>query len=193
MPDYNFTQRIFDGHDFGELESRKRVCVIATSKGLPILNLDIIRPVLKPIRHKVQDFLLPIADDSDKWREMAHVKARDHMKHLGYKNCLYRGEETKMVTLPASYASPKAGSPMIAHPHIDELQRQITAEEHMELRDLPAKLKETMLGILDGSNSVVTTRGSSSACHRLLGNGVSKQIWTSVGAYLGLYFADTVS
>ena len=188
FPDYNFTQSVVDGHQFNELESRKRVCVIATSKGLPAFDIGFIKSLYtdepKPT---VGDYLKPIASDSPVWREMAHVKARDEMKHLGYRNCLYYGHEEKMVTLPASYGPPKAGVPMIAHPTNKDLQRQVQVDEHGGLRALPDRLMSVVLDVWKGRHAMVSKRGSASAAHRLLGNGVSKKIWESIGNALGLY------
>tara|TARA_R110000765_G_scaffold61578_7_gene119208 strand:+ start:22 stop:894 length:873 start_codon:yes stop_codon:yes gene_type:complete len=191
FPDYNFSQSVVDGHNFNELESRKRVCVIATSKGLPTFNMDsVVSMYANEDKPKVSDYLKPIASDSPAWREMAHVKARDDMPHLGYRNCLYYGDETKMVTLPASYGPPKAGVPMIAHPTDLDLQRQVQVDEHGELRALPAQLLSVVLDVWKGRHPMVSKRGSATAAHRLLGNGVSKKIWTSIGNAFGLYLND---
>jgi DNA (cytosine-5)-methyltransferase 1 len=190
FPDYNFTQQVFNGHDYGELEARKRVCIIAVSKGLPPFDLSVVKPVMKVDNVHVRDFLTPVAEDSTVWREMAHVKARDSMTHVGYKNCLYHGNETKMVTIPASYA-PKAGTPMIAHPTDSNLQRQIQVDEHIRLREMPDRLTDTLLKVWKGDHPMISKRGSAAACHRMLGNGVSRKIWTAIGFYLGLNFVNT--
>lgn len=186
MPDYQFEEKVFDGHDFGDLESRKRVCVIASSKGLslnPISAMEIKRNAEH--RPKVSDYLLPIEPSSHLYKEMAHVKKRDAMKHLGYKNNLYYGHENEMVTIPATYASPKAGTPMIAHPTDHNLQRQITVEEHLLLRGIPKGMADNIISVKNGEHPLVSKRGSVSACHRMLGNGVSKNVFTAIGAFLG--------
>jgi DNA (cytosine-5)-methyltransferase 1 len=190
FPDYHFTQEVFSGQDYGELESRKRVCIVAVSKGLPSFDLSMVNPVVKDSQSRVQDFLVDVPLNSDVWSEMHHVKARDNMKHLGYKNCLYFGNETKMVTLPASYACTKAGSPMIAHPIQPNLQRKLLVEEHVKLRELPGTLADVILSVKNGTHSLVSKRGNGSACHRMLGNGVSRRVWTAVGYYLGLHFSS---
>ncbi|MAD79227.1 MAG: hypothetical protein CMJ50_00070 [Planctomycetaceae bacterium] len=194
MPDYNFTQRVFDGHDYNELESRKRVAIIAVSKGLPAMDLSDIPSQFnnEPVR-TVNDILEPMPLDAACWDEMAHVKARDNMKHLGYRNCLYFGDETKMVTIPASYGPRKAGTPMIAHPETPELQRQVMPNEHANLRELPGTLKSQVMKVWKGTHPLVSKRGSFSAANRLLGNGVSRRIWTSMGAALGLHLLSAAT
>lgn len=188
MPGYNFEHKVFDGHDFGDLESRKRVCVVATSKGLnvtPISEMDVFGKENIKTKPKVSDYLDNIEPSSPLYREMAHVRKRDDMKHLGYKNNLYYGHETEMVTIPATYSSPKAGTPMIAHPTDPKLQRQLTVEEHLRLRGIPKEMSDNIMRVKEGKHPLVSTRGNVSACHRMLGNGVSKKVFTSIGSFLG--------
>jgi DNA (cytosine-5)-methyltransferase 1 len=189
LPGYRFETRVFNGHDFGELESRKRVAVIAVSAGLPEVAID--RLVPNACAPKViNDILDPIADNSPLWREMAHVKARDNNKNVGYRNCLYTGEESTMTTLTASYASPKAGTPMISHPTNPLLQRQLTPNEHANVRQLPPEMQAMIGDIVDGTHPLVVKTGSKAAAHRLLGNSVSTYIWTQVGEHLGRYLRE---
>ena len=117
---------------------------------------------------------------------MEHVKKRDSMPNVGYRNCVYFGNETSMTTIPASYGPPKAGTPMIAHPTIPSLQRQVQPNEHANLRQLPASLKDVVVSVWKGVHPLVSSRGSASAAHRLLGNGVSRKVWTSLGSALGI-------
>lgn len=186
LPDYQFEQRVMDGHDYNEIESRKRVAIVATTKGLPALKLDNVPSLFNdaPVR-TLRDIQDDIPLDAPCWREMQHVKARDNMAHLGYRNALYFGDETTMTTLPASYGPPKAGVPMFAHPINDKLQRQVMPNEHAALRELPDGLKKCINDVWNGIHALVSKRGSFSAAHRLCGNGVSKRIWQSVGASLG--------
>ena len=190
FPDYNFSQRVFNGHDFNELESRKRVCIVATSKGLPEFDLSTVESKFSHLpQRKVSDILSSdILEDSPLYRVMEHVKKRDTMTNIGYKNHLYTGDETAMVTLPASYSSPKAGTPMIMHPIDPSLQRQVQPDEHANLRELPQSLFNAVMDVWKGSNPLVRRSGSFSAAHRLLGNGVSKRVWQSIGEHLGWYF-----
>lgn len=186
FPDYQFSEQIMDGHDFNELESRKRICIVATSNGLPAFDFATVRPLFNhEPKPQVQDYLTPQPLDAACWRTMAHVKARDNMPHLGYRNMLYYGHETEMVTLPASYGNPKAGTPMIAHPENADLQRLIQPNEHASLRHLPGSLQEIIMDVWKGRHPLVPESGSASRAHRLCGNGVSKNIWQSIGAALG--------
>ena len=187
MKGYRFEEAIFNAHDFGEIEARKRTCVVAISDGLPELNLGAISPGEDVKHNKLSEFLEDIPSDSKLWREMEHVKKKALDPNLNYKNMLYHGEENLIATLTATYAAPKAGSPMIAHPFIDGLQRQITALEHALIRRLPSRMLIAVMYIVNGATPVVSARGSSTIAHRLLGNGVSKKLWLAIGKYIGKY------
>lgn len=118
---------------------------------------------------------------------MEHVRRKDSELSHNYKNCLYQGHEQKIAALTASYANPKAGTPMIAHPENPALQRQVTVLEHGWIRALPAQLLEGVMTVVNGTHPLVSTQGSVSAGHRLLGNGVSAEIWRWVGGALGAW------
>ena len=190
MPDYRFQELILDGHDYQELESRKRTCVVALSQSLPDIDANTLVSLYadepKPV---LRDFLEPIGLDDPAWSKMEHVKARDAMAHIGYRNCLYNGSETAITTVPASYTR-KAGTPMIQHPSIPELQRQVMPDEHANLRRLPASLKDAVIRVWLGFNNMVSANGNTTLAQRMLGNGVSRRVWTSVGAWIGDYLKD---
>lgn len=186
LPGYTFKTQRFDGHDFGEMESRKRVCVVATSEGLTPLDPSAVTNQFadEPSR-TLTDIVSPGPTSAFNWEEMAHVKARDAMPHLGYRNCAYRGDEDKIVTLPASYACTKAGSPMLLHPDNPDLQRKFLPEEHARLRDFPSRMMCALRQFWEGRHPLSSPRGNMSKAHRLCGNGVSRRIWQSLGLEMG--------
>lgn len=189
MKGYRFEEIILNAHDFGEIEARKRACVIAVSEGLPELNLSELLNNLGQIKNRscFSDYQEDIPLDSPLWRKMEHIKRKDKETGHNYRNMLYTGSETLIATLTASYAAPKAGTPMIAHPINTELQRQVTTLEHARIRRLPDRLIDQVMAISSGSSPMVSKRGSKSLAHRMLGNGVSKLAWNSIGAFLGNY------
>jgi DNA (cytosine-5)-methyltransferase 1 len=67
------------------------------------------------------------------------------------------------------------------------LQRFIEAHEHARIRKVPEKLASLMSDIAEGRHQLVSKKGSKSAVHRLLGNGVSENVWQSIGTFLGRY------
>lgn len=189
MPDYRFAESIMQGHAFGELENRKRCAIVATSQNLPSFDFATVTPISHPAL-TLGDIMEQIPDSSPLYREMAHVRRRDDMPHLGYRNCLYGPEATRITTATATYASAKAGAPMIKHPIDPMKQRQLTGKEHANLRDLPLALHQAVCDVESGKHPMVSSRGSKEACHRLCGNGVSRWIWESMGLAIARYFGE---
>jgi len=188
MTGYRFEEVILNAHEFGEIEARKRACVIAVSEGLPALNLEAIKPSDTVENNILSEFMDDVPLDSPLWRTMEHVKQKELNPRLNYKNMLYKGHETLIAALTATYNSPKAGSPMIAHPVDTSLQRQLTVREHAKIRRLPKTMYDQVISLSDGSHSMTSIRGSKSAAHRVLGNGVSKYLWNAVGDFMGQFF-----
>jgi DNA (cytosine-5)-methyltransferase 1 len=187
MPGYRFEETMLNAHDYGELEARKRTCVLAISEGLPEINLtDLIAPK-NVVRKPLSSILRPVADDSPLWRKMEHIKRKVSDPKLNFKNTLYTGVETLISTVTATYAAPKVGTPMIAHPTDPDLQRQLMVEEHGDLRDLPESMRQEIMSVESGDHPMVSSRGSKTKAHRLLGNGVSGKVWNAVGEFIGNY------
>ncbi|WP_137297198.1 DNA cytosine methyltransferase [Psychromonas sp. SP041] len=192
MKGYRFEECVFNGHEFGELEARRRVCVVAISDGLGEVNLSSVSPGDEVQHNILGDFLDPVPLDSELWREMAHVKKKVLDPNLNYKNMLYNGTEKLIATITATYSSPKVGSPMIAHPTVDGLQRQIKSIEHARIRLLPDRMFVAVKKIINGDTPMVSAKGSSSAANRLLGNGVSKKLWQAIGCHLGSFLKKEI-
>lgn len=192
MPGYRFESVIVNGHEYGEIEARKRACIVAVSNGLPELNLSNLKPPANPKRNILSDFMENIPANSPLFRTMDHLKRKDADPSLNFKNKVYTGSESLIATLTAGYAAPRAGSPMIAHPTNPEKQRQVTEKEHGLIRRLPRSLFDQVMMIADGSSPLVNKTGSKAAAHRLLGNGVSKFVWDAVGEFLGGYFNQCI-
>ena len=190
---YRFEQVILDSHDFGEIESRRRACVIAVSEGLPSLGLVDLKPPVVHSRPILSDYMEAVPEDSPLWREFAHLIRKDKDTRTNYRNTLYSGCASKIGTLIASSASAKAGSPMIRHPTNPNLQRQVTELEHARIRDLPKGVFDQVMAVANGTHQLVSKRGSKTAVHRLCGNGVSKKVWQKVGQFLGRYLTNDVS
>lgn len=186
--DYHFTEMLLDGKMFGELESRKRLCVIGISSGLHAFAFPALPAVTEA--PQLREFLEPMPVDHSAWKTMLHVRKKDLETNHCYRNCLYTGEERTMIALTASYAHPKAGSPMIAHPTDPSLQRQITVAEHGKIRAIPEPLMSAVMTVVNGQHPLVSAKGSKTAGHRLLGNGVSPKMWNWVGESLGQWLLE---
>jgi len=188
MKGYRLSTANFNAHDFGEIEGRKRACVVLVSEGLPEFDISQLKAPASPERPLFGDYLDDIPADSDKFRYIDHLHRKTADKSVNYANTVHAPDATKIATITASYAA-KAGAPFVAHPTDPMLQRFIEPHEHARIRKIPAALAALMSDIAEGRHQLVTKRGSKSAVHRLLGNGVSEKVWQSIGDFLGQYFA----
>lgn len=181
---YSFETTELKGSDFGGIEIRNRFALFAVSKGLRGLF-----PSLKNISSMCYPNTVPfkaikdeVCEQSPLWKEYNHVKKRNDMKHLGFRNVLVDDEALSMPALIASSA-PKAGSPFIPHPTDNSLQRQVSVKEHTLIRKFPSKLANAIIalgeGLLPGQS-----RTNKAAAHRLCGNSVSPGPWETLMTYM---------
>jgi DNA (cytosine-5)-methyltransferase 1 len=186
MKGYRLSTANFNAHDFGEIEGRRRACVVLVSEGLPDFDISQLTAPASPQRPLFGDYLDDIPGTSEKFRHFAHLHKKTADKSVNYANAVHHRDATKIGTITASYAA-KAGAPFVAHPTDPMLQRFIEAHEHARIRKVPEKLASLMSDIAEGRHQLVSKKGSKSAVHRLLGNGVSENVWQSIGTFLGRY------
>lgn len=191
---YSFETTTLKGTDFGCFEVRERFCLFAVSTGLKGLfpslkNINILHHINPCTFADIKD---DIADTSPLWKEFKHVRKRDTMRNLGYRNVLIEDGARKMPAIVATYSSPKAGSPFCPHPTNPNLQRQLTVNEHNKIRKFPQALADKILklsrGLLAGQ-----TRTNVKAAHKIAGNSVSPGPWEALMFYMfaGLHNANT--
>ncbi|MEZ8238617.1 MULTISPECIES: DNA cytosine methyltransferase [Vibrio] len=189
---YRLQTTKINGYDNGDFEERRRACAVLISKGLPELPLDQFYPPSDIERSTFNSIRDDIADNSDKWSLMEHVTKKSNDTRLNFKHNLLIGDEDKVATLTAGYASPRIGSPMVAHDNYEEngLQRLISNLEHSRIRGIPDQLWRVLEKVGAGNHSLVSKRGNTSHVHRMLGNGVSPKAWFNLSAFIGGYLRN---
>ncbi|MGR2849332.1 DNA cytosine methyltransferase [Vibrio vulnificus] len=195
LSEYKFEKSVIDGHKHGDIEGRERSCVIAVSSGLPEMDLSKFEYPDIVIHRELNTYLDNVADEDKSWGTKPHIKRKLTDPRLNFKLNVYKGNETKIASLLAGNQSPKINSPFIAHSSFDNtgLMRLINPLEHARIRELPAKMMDLIEQIVSGTHALISTRGSSSAAHRLLGNCPSPKAWTGVGEFLGRYLRGMVA
>lgn len=177
---YSHQTIMLKGSEYGDFEYRQRFCLFAVSQGVQDLfpSLHDIKPnAITP--KQLSSILEKFRDDDAVWKTYDHIRARDNMTHLGYRNVVLNEDTLHMPALLASYGSPKSGQPFIAHPTDPKLQRMITVREHARIRKLPFKLAEAICMLSDGL-LLGRTRTGKTLAHKLLGNAVSPTPWQKV-------------
>lgn len=187
---YYRTNTVLNGHDHGDFERRKRLCVVWVSNGLKGLDITAIEPTLGNQR-TVADILEPIADDDKAWKDLSHVAKKTLEKGHSHKMCLSGNDDTTMPVIPATYAKIKADTPMIGHPTNDGLHRILTTSEHANVRRIDGQFKDAIVSVATGEHHL-TNRTNATAAHMMLGNSVAPKPWEALGNFIGAWLTSLV-
>jgi len=178
---YKLQEEVLNGNDFGALERRNRLVVIATSKGLPDL-FDFAE--LTPVRTKegsINEVLEGVPLDSERWKPfdyLAEKEARDKAAGKGFARQLLTGTEGHCGTIGRAYAKCRSTEPFLVHPLNPSLSRLFTPVEHARLKGIP---EEIISGLAD------------TTAHEVLGQSVIYPMFESIGVELGVALTGAVN
>lgn len=167
---YQFEERVFDSSEFGVIERRRRLCLLAVSQGLGF------EPTLEGISSEtkqtvqINEILDPIALDDPAWKSfdyLAEKEIRDKAAGKGFMRQLLSGHETSCGTIGRDYAKCRSTEPFLKHPLDSQLSRIFTPNEHARLKGIPAQ-------VIDGLSNTVA--------HQVLGQSVAYPVFQAVGA-----------
>lgn len=140
---YNIYEAVLDGNDFGALEKRRRMVMIAVCKGLSVeFNFSDLK-TLKTKESALSEVLEYFPHDSDRWDLFEHLKAkwiRDKANGKGFAPQHLSGEEGYCGTIGKGYFKGRSTEPFITHPSTPELLRLLTAEEHARVKGVPCSI-----------------------------------------------------
>lgn len=163
---YSLHEMVISGRDFGSIEDRKRMCVIAMSVNLDA-NMNLMTAELDAIKNSISspDSLNTVLDDVDynspAWKSydyLASKEVSDIEAGKNFRRQLLTGDETKCGTIGRHYNKARSTEPFIKHPTKPELSRLLTVNEHARVKGFPEKY-------LSNEMSVTTA-------HEALGQGV---------------------
>ncbi|QCF28053.1 DNA cytosine methyltransferase [Hydrocarboniclastica marina] len=180
---YTVSERVLNGNEFGALENRDRLCIIAVTEGLEdIIDMSEIVPLtVKPER--LSDVLQPIPLDSERWKSFDYLRLkeeRDIAAGKGFRRQLFTGEEGHIATVTRQYMKCRSTDPFIQHPESEELSRLLTPVEHARVKGIPEKL-------ISDSDIADTT------AHEVLGQSIVFPMFEAVGFALGKQLAEWIS
>lgn len=178
---YVIQERILGGNEFGALENRKRLCVVAISKGIEGFDIDDVTPV-RTKEATISEILEDLPMDSPRWKAFEYGAAkdkRDKEAGKGFARQMLKGDETYCPNIGAGYAKCRSSEPYMVHPENEALARIFTPLEHCRLKGIPAYMVE---GVSD------------TTAHQILGQSViypafvavAKQLGTSIAAWCRL-------
>lgn len=170
--DYVVSDDVLSGRDYGAFENRKRLCMVAVSKGLPPVDLSLIEK--SPMDHEVLgDHLDPVPDDDALWKPYDYLRdkeQRDLAAGKGFKRQLLTPDAREVGTIGRGYSKARSTEPFLVHPTNPDLSRLLTVNEHASVKSIPANLVE-------GQGF---TRG-----HEILGQSVVHAAFLAVGKLIG--------
>lgn len=179
---YAMQERVFNGVEFGALENRERLVVVALSKGIETFDIDsVVKGQLYPKPESINDVLDDVPLDSERWKSfqyLADKEERDKKAGKGFARQLLTGEESCLGTIGKGYAKCRSTEPFIKHPINEKLSRILTKNEHARVKRIP----ETMV---DGV--------SESVSHEILGQSVCYSVFEILGLSLSWSLQQWVS
>lgn len=168
---YIVHEAILEGADFGALENRKRMVMVAVTKGISFDFSLLEKPKFTP--QTLGDILEPIALDDSRWSKMEGLKAkevRDAANNKSFAMQIFTSESEKICTLTKGLSKNRSTDAKIQHPTNPELLRVPTPTEHARAKQIP----EAMIAGL-----------SATIAHEMLGQSVIYKKIVAVGKLLG--------
>ena len=170
---YDVQEHLLDGNDYGVLEKRKRLCIMAVSKGLEGLNLEETQPIRKK-EHSLSEILDDVPNDSPRWKSftyLAEKESRDKAAGKGFSRQLLTGKDEHCGTIGKDYAKCRSTEPFITNEANPALSRILTPAEHCRVKGIPEEVIEGL---------------SDTTAHQVLGQSVIYPAFRAVGRHLGL-------
>jgi DNA (cytosine-5)-methyltransferase 1 len=168
---YDIYEREFLGTEWGDLEARRRWCMVALTRGIEF-DLETLVPAPHAAR-ALGSVLEPLEAVAHRFSPMAGLKARQARKQAQGDRFLmqvYTGSEPYIHTLTKGITKNRSTDPKIQHPHHPELLRNPTAREHARIKGVPERLIEGL---------------PQTTAHELLGQSICYAPFRALGAHLG--------
>jgi DNA (cytosine-5)-methyltransferase 1 len=176
---YRVTERILGGNEFGALDMRKRLVMVAVSEGLEAFDIEGVEPLaVKPAT--IAEALDDPADVADLWKDyqgLREKEARDLAAGKNFRRTVLTPDAEAVPTLTRGYQRARSTEAQLAHPTDPLLSRLFTRFEHARFKGVP-------LRIIEGLSSTVA--------HEVLGQGVIYPVFQAVGRAIGRWLAAMI-
>lgn len=169
---YSLQERILDGNEFGVIERRKRLCVVALSKGIEGFQLGLVQPI-RTKENCLNDILDTVPLDSERWKSfdyLADKEIRDKAAGKGFSRQLLTADSLFCGTIGKDYAKCRSTEPFIVHPEHSGLSRILTPLEHCRVKGIP---------------EVVISGLSDTTAHQVLGQSIVFPAFEALALNLG--------
>ena len=140
---YALHEKILSGGEFGCLEDRRRMCLVAMTEGLSeSFSLDaLVSP--KEKETSIAAILDDIPVDSPMYRSYDYLAAkevRDAAAKKGFRRQLVTQDSTSVGCIGKGYAKARSTEPFLIHPCNPDLSRLFTVPEHARLKSIPESI-----------------------------------------------------
>jgi DNA (cytosine-5)-methyltransferase 1 len=175
---YTVHESILNGNDFGALENRDRLVVVAVSKNLQKLggfDMSQITPVRQK-EAKLRDILEPIGEDDPRWAIHEYLENKeisDIAAGKGFRRQLYTGDESKIAVITRGYSKIRSTDPHLMHPTKARYTRLLTPVEHARAKGVP-------------EGWIQSTGLSTSKANEALGQGIIWPKFQAIGTAIGI-------
>lgn len=132
---YDVHETVIHAEEFGAMEGRKRMAMVAVTKGIPFSFQQLVKPPIK--HHSLGDYLEDIPLSDPRWRPMEGLKAhaeRHREAGNGFAMQVFYPEDTRVGTITAQYARVRPTDPRLGNHERPELLRQFTSLEHARIK-----------------------------------------------------------
>ena len=169
---YTVTEAVMDGNEYGALEKRKRLCVVAITSGFKQFSFDSAVSV-RAKESCLGDILEHVADDSPRWKTFDYLAAkevRDTAAGKGFRRQLLDASAPFCGVIGRGYAKCRSTEPFYQHPTIPELSRLLTPVEHARVKGIP---ESVIAGLSD------------TVAHEILGQSIIYPLFVAIGKAVG--------
>jgi DNA (cytosine-5)-methyltransferase 1 len=168
---YDVRSTVLSGAEFGCLETRDRMALVATTPGVDV-HVDTLAPIA-PVAARLGDVLDDLAHDDPRWSTMDCLRAkqeRDIADGKGFRMQTFDVDDVAVSTIGRGYSKVRSTEPKIRHPSDPSLLRQLTIAEHARIKGVCPSLVEG-LGVTIG--------------HQMLGQSVLAAPFRALGERIG--------
>lgn len=168
---YEVFETVLNGNDFGALERRRRMVMVAVCKRLSQQAFDF--DTLSPVKEKescLNDILDTFPLDSERWSTFEHLAIKavsDKEAGKGFAPQHLTGAEGFCGTVGKGYFKGRSTEPFIKHPTDSSLLRLLTPQEHARIKGIP---------------ECVFAGEAETKAHEIMGQAVIYPLFVSVGA-----------
>lgn len=177
---YTVQDRDLNGCEYGSLENRNRMVMVAISEGLEGFDIEDIMPLItKP--ETLAEVLEPEEVVEQYWQDYEYLREKeikDKAAGKGFMRQLLDADATQVPTVTRDYKKVRSTDPQLQHPTEPLLTRLFTALEHARIKGAPER-------IIQGLSETIA--------HQILGQSVIYPAFLAVGAALGMWLRSLVA